>query len=210
MRTGAHPGDVHADVLGDGPDVVLVVHGVGFGPETMGAVAGLLADGATVAVVHRRGYGRSAGLPASGGIDDEVRDLAGVADRMGAPRVHLVGVSGGATIGLAFALSHPQRVASAVLHEPALGPLAPGVWNLLIDLSIALGRIREPQHAGRVFGETLAGRAGWAALPLEARDGVARAGDAVQHEVPHFAAFTPAAEELARLRRLPLVTTLGA
>ncbi|MEW6583895.1 MAG: hypothetical protein AB1416_14165, partial [Actinomycetota bacterium] len=87
---------------------------------------------------------------------------------------------------------------------------APGVWNLLIDLSTALGRIREPPHAGRVFGETLAGRAGWAALPLEACDGVARAGDAVQHEVPHFAAFTPAAEELARLRRLPLVTTLGA
>lgn len=209
MDDGRTPVRVHADVHGAGPDVVLLVHGVGFGPSTMASVASLLAEGATVVVPHRRGYGVSAGLPATPGVAAQVADMVDLLDRMGLDRIHVVGVSGGATIGLALAAAHPARVASAVLHEPAAGPLGAGVWHLLQDLAETLSGITEPIHAGRLYGRTLAGPAAWAALPVELRDEVAGLGGIIRDEVPSFAAFAPGPDELARLRGRPIVTTLG-
>lgn len=59
-------------------------------------------------------------------IDDyslatEVRGLRRAMDDAGVERAHLVGFSGGGGVALAFALEHPERVASLVLDEHVIG-----------------------------------------------------------------------------------------
>jgi pimeloyl-ACP methyl ester carboxylesterase len=45
-----------------------------------------------------------------------VRDLEGIADGLGAPRFALLGISQGASIAIAYAVRHPERVSRLVLH----------------------------------------------------------------------------------------------
>jgi pimeloyl-ACP methyl ester carboxylesterase len=64
--------------------------------------------------------------PSSGRLDDELAFLA--------PLAHgtvVVGVSGGATLGLALAASDVP-LAGAVLHEPAVGSLVPGLLDHVV------------------------------------------------------------------------------
>jgi len=125
LRAGA---GTTATVAGHGPPV-LVVHGVGFGPDTFHDLAGHLASVATVVTVHRPGYGLASTAPACGLAShvDDLHELAGVvrdADHHHRAPV-VVGVSGGATVSLRLAIDHPAAVAGVVLHEPLIGPLAP-------------------------------------------------------------------------------------
>jgi pimeloyl-ACP methyl ester carboxylesterase len=64
--------------------------------------------------------------PSSGDLSTELDALAAAA--RGAV---VVGVSGGATLGLALA-SRSSHLAGAVLHEPAVGSLAPGLLDHVV------------------------------------------------------------------------------
>jgi pimeloyl-ACP methyl ester carboxylesterase len=110
--------------------------------------------------------------PGSGDLAAEVAALAG--DCRGAL---VAGVSGGATLGLALAAAG-VRMAAAVLHEPAVGSLRPGL----------LDGVRAAYQAGgtTAFAEALYGTA-WS--PGEAP---ADAG-AVARDLAMFGAFEPAA-----------------
>lgn len=55
-------------------------------------------------------------------ITTEVEALARFADSLGLQRFHLVGYSGGGFVSLAFAGSHPDRLLSLALFEPARVP----------------------------------------------------------------------------------------
>lgn len=60
-------------------------------------------------------------------VEHEVDALARYADSLGLDRFHLLGYSGGGFVCLAFAGTHPERLASLALFEPAWvpGPLSP-------------------------------------------------------------------------------------
>lgn len=73
---------------------------------------------APVLLYDLRGHGRSERPPGGYGVSDQVADLAALLDACGVEQpVHLVGNSFGGLLALAFALRHPQRVASLVLVD---------------------------------------------------------------------------------------------
>ena len=61
-----------------------------------------------------RGHGRSEKPSTGYGRDVEVADLAALLEHVGIPKAHLVGLSRGAAVALAFAAAHPERTASVI------------------------------------------------------------------------------------------------
>ena len=76
------------------------------------------AAGADVMLYDLRGHGLSERPPLGYTLEDAVDDLVGLLFSLGIDGpVHLVGNSYGGTVGLAYALAYPERVASLVLIE---------------------------------------------------------------------------------------------
>jgi pimeloyl-ACP methyl ester carboxylesterase len=76
------------------------------------------AAGADVMLYDLRGHGLSERPPLGYALQDSVDDLAGLLCELDIDGpVHIVGNSYGGTVGLAFALEYPERVASLVLIE---------------------------------------------------------------------------------------------
>lgn len=201
-------GPIVAEVVGAGP-VVVLVHGVGLGPETFGALVDDL-DGATAAVVHRPGYGVLSDRPPAGLIA-QADALAELVRTIALGPAVLLGVSGGATLGLLTAMRHPEVLAAAVLHEPLVGSAAPGLHDLIAGRAAALAADADPGAATRFVAELVGDRT-WARLPEAWRAGVVARAAVVRREVPWFAAVDPPPAALAALASAPLTlhTTLGA
>lgn len=197
------PRVLHVDSLGYGTPVV-IVHGVGLGPWSVVPVSQHVAKGARALIVHRAGYGRSRTAPAARTMDEHVADLLRALDRQEISRPVMCGFAGGATIALALALAHPRRVAALVLHEPALGPLAPGVHALVCGLADRVVGRSGPEALGEVMTVMLGEDASIATPAASMEDA-----HAIPVEVPAFAAFAPAADDLRELRALPITTTVG-
>jgi pimeloyl-ACP methyl ester carboxylesterase len=176
----------------------------------MARVAALVGGGVRVLVVHRRGYGASRGLAPADDLATHLRDIVGILDARDIGCVTAVGVSGGATLVTALALEHPDRVASAVAHEPAIGPLAPGVHALLRRLGRVVDESPDPGAAASRVAATLAGPDTWARTGRRLRAAVAADAAATCRDVPLFREFAPSAGDLRRLRDLPFATSRGA
>ncbi len=205
-RAGAGP--LQHDELGSGPPVLLV-HGVAFGPSAFAATARDLARDRRVILVHRRGYGRSPAPVAEGRPEDQAADIAGILDGLGLGRVTALGVSGGATVLTALAIAAPGRLDGVVLHEPALGPLAPGVHALIGGLARAVAAAASDAAGAEVVAAALAGPGTWGALGASGRAEARRAASTVCREVPWFARFAPTAADLAVLRGIPVIASTG-
>ncbi len=195
-------------VHGDGPPVVLI-HGVAFGPWAFDAVAADLARDHRVVVVHRRGYGDSPAPCARHRPEDQAQEILSLLDHLGLGRVTALGVSGGATVLTALAMAAPERLGAAVLHEPALGPLAPGVHALLSGLARAVGAAASPSAGAEVVASALAGPETWGALGTAGRAEARRPAETVCFEVPFFARFAPSAPDLGALRGLHVLAAVG-
>ena len=155
---------------------VLLIHGAATTAAIWSGVTALL-PGLEVLAPQRR---------CSGDLRTELAALAGPAE--GAV---VVGVSGGATLGLAL-LAAGVPVAGAVLHEPAVGSLVPGLLAHVAEAYTA--------HGVAGFGAALYGTA-WdrsLAPPDE---------DAVSRDFAMFRAFEPTPLPVAPT---PLLTTVGA
>jgi pimeloyl-ACP methyl ester carboxylesterase len=142
---------------------VVLVHGAATTSRVWRQVVPLLtAGGLTVTVPDR---------PCSGDLDTELAAL-----RPGCAGAVVAGVSGGATLGLALAAAGVP--AAAVLHEPAVGSLRPGL----------LDQVRAAYAAGGVpaFARALYGPA-WTAAEAPADPG------AVARDLAMFTRFEPAA-----------------
>ena len=196
------------DELGDGRPV-LVIHGVAFGPAAFAVTARDLARDHRVIVVHRRGYGRSPAPTADHRPEDQAAEILDLLDSLGIATVTGLGVSGGATVLTALAIAAPGRLDGAVLHEPALGPLAPGVDALIGGLARAVGAAASSCGAAELVAAALAGPETWGALGTTGRAEARGAARTVCHEVPYFARFAPSAASLGRLRGLPVLASTG-
>ncbi|MEA2902456.1 MAG: hypothetical protein QOH36_2343 [Actinomycetota bacterium] len=195
--------------VGDGPAVILV-HGVGIGAWAFADVAAALAADHRVLVPHRRGYGPSeVDVPASASVAEQVDDLLELAGSRGVAEATWVGVSGGATLVLALAMTAPSVVRAAVVHEPVFGPLAP---DLHAALEAAAARLAASGRGPEGVLEFMAGLVGedrLAALPPWAREAIAHRCEVIRAEVPAFIEFAPTDADLARLTDVALVATVG-
>lgn len=192
---------------------ITLVHGVGLDPALFDELrAELLAEptdaptdspSLVVNVAVRRGYDDGASPAAT--FDELLADVAAIVDR-GAPTL-LVGVSGGATLALAAAVSAMPGVVGVVAHEPLVGPLASDLHALVSASAAALAASSDPT-AALAFVERLVGVDTWSRLPASARVFTERHADVVRAEVPLFLAFAPSADELAS-SAVPIVVTTG-
>jgi pimeloyl-ACP methyl ester carboxylesterase len=111
----------HYQRLGTGAQRVVFLHG--FVWDNLSSwyftAATVVAREAEVLLYDLRGHGRSGRPPSGYSLDDMVADLAGLLDAtgFGDRPLHLVGNSFGGLLALAFALAHPQRIASLVLVD---------------------------------------------------------------------------------------------
>src|SRR5215467_7902525 len=102
-------------VLGTGPSVLMLVHGIGSDSTTWDAVAPHLAERFTVIMPDLLGHGHSAKPRADysiGGYANGMRDLLGLLD---VDRVTLVGHSFGGGVAMQFAYQFPERTERLVL-----------------------------------------------------------------------------------------------
>jgi pimeloyl-ACP methyl ester carboxylesterase len=195
---------------GSGAPVVLL-HPAGFGSSILGPVVELLAVDVEVIVPDRRGYGASADLAPPTSIDDASDDLAALLDRFELDRVTVVGVSAGATLSLAFALRHPHRTAATLSHEPLLGPLAPGLHEIVTGRIAAL--LAEPDDdetaAVSVFMSELVGTRTWNRLQPPWREDVRTNAAATRREVALFPSFATSPADLGRLAAGGVISSIG-
>ncbi len=165
------------------PPIVLV-HGVGFGPETLAPLEhALQAAGATTIVMARRGYGANAERAPPPTVDDHVDDLLELLDAAELDRAVLAGISGGATIVLATTLAHPERVLTAIAHEPIAGSVSPELQSI-VRAALAGG-------GGRALARTLAGERTFAALDRGAVRALERSIPLIEADAPAFVEYEP-------------------
>ncbi|MGD9865293.1 MAG: alpha/beta fold hydrolase [Pseudodonghicola sp.] len=120
---------VHAEVLGQGPDVVLIHGSSGNSRDMTFALAPLLADRYRVIVFDRPGLGYSQRRHRRDSIADQAGLLAAAARQLGAERPVVVGQSYGGAVALAWAVHHPDRLAALVPVAAASHP-----WEVPLDL----------------------------------------------------------------------------
>jgi pimeloyl-ACP methyl ester carboxylesterase len=178
----------------------VLVHGVGFGPGSVAPLARALRDrGARVLVVERRGYGSRAALAPATSVAVHVDDVVAAMDAAAIDHAVVAGMSGGATVALAMAISRPDRLVRAVAHEPAVGALVPALGELVRGALSAGG--------GGALARALAGPDTWAALSDEERDDVLTLAALIERDAPAFLAFDPRLDRAVGER---LVCTVGA
>lgn len=105
-------------VLGSGQPVVVMIAGLGDGMAAFKDVAPQLAQGATVIVYDRAGYGDSDPAPGPRDAAAAARELSGLLAQTGVSGPYvLVGHSNGGLIAEYYAAIHPDDVASLILAE---------------------------------------------------------------------------------------------
>lgn len=186
---------------GQGP-VVVLLHGVGVGPESFARVAELLEADHRVVVPGRPVEPGGTALP----LSEQADLLAQTLDDLGADGCRLVGVSGGATLGLCLAIRHPDVVASMVLHEPLVGPLAP---DLHARFQAAAAQASASDAAAMEVVRAVMGDPTWQALGADGRAASEALAPRWRGEVARFAAFAPSVADLEAIGTHPVLVTVG-
>jgi len=151
-------GTLRALRWGDGPRLVLAVHGITANAACWQAVARFLSPGWTLIAVDLRGRAGSAGLPGPYGLDRHAADLlevAGYLASQGHPRPVLAGHSLGAYIALLAAADRPQSFVRMVLVDGGLSlPLPEGIKAedvVAATLGPSFARLRETYPTEKAY-----------------------------------------------------------
>lgn len=162
-------------VAGQGPDAVLLLHGIGgglalWGDEGSATLQALATSGVRAVALDLPGYGGSAaqGPPT---LADMVDAVVAVARLMGARRLALVGHSMGGMVAQELMAQAPERVAALVLMatSPAFGRPG-GAWQQQF-----LAQRLAPLDAGLGMARLAPGLVAGMAAPGAPHDAVARA-----------------------------------
>ncbi|PRX44574.1 pyruvate dehydrogenase E2 component (dihydrolipoamide acetyltransferase) [Prauserella shujinwangii] len=138
--------------LGDGAEVVVLVHGYGGDKNSWLFVQEPLADGRTVHALDLPGHGESAKDVGDGSLDTLAGAVLGFLEQRGIERAHLVGHSLGGAVVTAAAVADPARVASLTLVAPAgVGPDVNAEY--LRGFAEATSRRELKPHLGALFAD---------------------------------------------------------
>lgn len=114
---------IHAEVMGDGPDVVLIHGSNGNTRDMTYALAPALADRYRVIVFDRPGLGYSDPInPKGASISEQAAILQQAALALGADKPIVVGHSYGGAVALSWAVNHPDHIAALVTLAGASNP----------------------------------------------------------------------------------------
>ncbi|MCU9837546.1 alpha/beta hydrolase [Ruegeria sp. WL0004] len=121
---------IHAEVLGEGPDLVMIHGSNGNTRDMTYALAPVLARHFRVILFDRPGLGFSDALPTdAAGIDQQAAILARAARAMGSDRPMVLGHSYGGAVALAWAVNHPDSLSALIPVSAASNP-----WTTPLDL----------------------------------------------------------------------------
>jgi pimeloyl-ACP methyl ester carboxylesterase len=196
--------ELHHEVRGDGPPVLLVMGATGVGAH-FAQIARLLADEFTVVTYDRRGNGRSP--PPAGwsetSTEEQADDAAALLAALGLSPAAVFGTSTGAVFTLCMLVRHPEAVRGAILHEPGLFELfddPDGTRQVVKDL-VAKG-MQEGKLPGAMeqFWRFVAGDASWEGLEPGLRGQMLdSAGTYFGMERGRFDAYVPPDDVLAAI-----------
>ncbi len=120
---------VHAVVMGEGPDVVLIHGSSGNTRDMTFALAPILAENYRVIVFDRPGLGYSASFNPDGEtIEEQAEILQKAAAQLGAEKPIVAGQSYGGSVSLAWAVTRPGNISGLVLIAAAAIP-----WETPLD-----------------------------------------------------------------------------
>lgn len=126
---------VHAVVMGDGPDVVLIHGSSGNTRDMTFALAPILAENYRVIAFDRPGLGYSDSFNPDGEtIVEQAEILQLAAAQLGAEQPIVAGQSYGGSVALAWAVTRPENISGLVLIAPAAIP-----WETPLDTFNAIG-----------------------------------------------------------------------
>jgi pimeloyl-ACP methyl ester carboxylesterase len=166
---------LYYELAGDGPHVLVLVHGGWGDHHSWDAVVPGLARSCRVLTYDRRGHSRSERLPTSASIVEHVSDLASLIRHLNLAPAHIVGNSYGASIVLKLATRHPELFVTLSVHEPPLIGLLDGnpVATVVRErLGAVVARIQsgDVEDGARQFFDTVAfGPGSWEKLSDDAR-----------------------------------------
>lgn len=120
---------VHAEVMGSGPDLVLIHGASGNTRDMTFRLAPALAEHYRVIVFDRPGLGYTERLPSGPAtLTDQARLLARAAVKLGAEKPIVVGQSYGGAVALAWAVHEPAHLSALVTLAAASNP-----WETPLD-----------------------------------------------------------------------------
>lgn len=121
LRVNGH--QVHAVVMGSGPDLVLIHGSSGNTRDTTHRLAGRLATDYRVIVIDRPGLGYTDRINRTGAsITQQAALLRDTAAQLGADKPIVMGHSYGGAVALAWAVHHPDNIAALVVLSGASKP----------------------------------------------------------------------------------------
>ena len=130
-------------------EVLVLSNGVLMSTASWGLQTPVLARHYRVLLYDCRGMWKSAHPAGPYSMELHADDLAALLDHLGVQQAHLVGISYGGEVSLAFAVRYPQRVLSLVISSSVSH--SETVLRGLIQTWIAAARAHDPQ---RLFDET--------------------------------------------------------
>lgn len=104
-----------------GDRLCLFLHGIGGGRTNWHDQLQAVAPVMRAAALDLRGYGDSSLGPRQSTVDDYCADILRVAEKLGARRLVLVGLSYGSWIATSFAMRHPEKLDALVLSGGCTG-----------------------------------------------------------------------------------------
>lgn len=149
------------DLKGSSGSTVALLNGVAMSNESWAAQVQCLSAGHQVLLHDFRGQGRSTLATHGISFEQHADDLRGLLDHLSLEKVHVVGVSYGAEVGMYFALMYPERISSltlgtAVSESDALLKAMIEAWVLAAEThnGYLFFKVMAPAVYSRAFYET--------------------------------------------------------
>jgi 3-oxoadipate enol-lactonase len=105
------------EIVGGGPRTVALLNGIAMSVSHWKPVTERLAAAGWRVLCHDMRGQLLSDKPGDYTLEGHARDLAALMDRLGIPKLHVLGTSYGAEVGLAFARDFPDRTESLILVD---------------------------------------------------------------------------------------------